>query len=84
MNRIASYLEVDPAVSRIILNGYTDKTGNEIYNQELSHMRLDAVQEYLLDKNIPAERIIAINHGARKKGGRTKKTSVHIQLEKQQ
>ena len=83
LNRIASYLEVDPTISRIILNGFADKSGDDIYNQELSQMRLDAVQEYLIDKAVPAELIITINHGPRKKGSRAKNRRVHVRLEKQ-
>ncbi len=82
LNRIASYLEVDPTITRIILNGFADKTGDDIYNQELSQIRVDTVQEYLLNKGVPAELIIGINHGPRKKGSQAKNRRVHIRLEK--
>ncbi len=83
LDRIASYLEVDPEITRIILNGFADKSGDDIYNQELSQMRMDTVQEYLMRKGVPAELIISINHGPRKKGSRAKNRRVHIRMEKQ-
>jgi len=82
LDRIASYLEADPTISHIILNGFADKSGDDIYNQELSQMRMDAVQEYLLNKGVPAELMISINHGPRKKGSRAKNRRVHIRMEK--
>ncbi len=80
LKRIASYLKVDPTVSHIILNGFANS--NDIYDQELSQMRLDSVREYLLDKGAPAKQIITITHDSSKKGNRKKKRLVHIYLEK--
>ncbi len=82
LERIASYLEVDPSITHIILNGYSDRTGDALYNEELSQMRVDAVQDYLIDKGVPAELLVTFHHGARNKGSRASNRRVRIQLQR--
>ncbi len=83
LKRIIAYLKVDPAISRIILTGYANRDSNELYNQELSQMRLDTVQEYLTNSAVPAELIVSINLNDRAKNSRKTKRGVHIRLEKE-
>ncbi len=82
LRRIVSYLEIDPSIIRIILSGYADSSGDELYNQELAQMRADAVQEYLLEKGVPAELIIIYNRGPQKRGNKARNRRVHILLQK--
>jgi outer membrane protein OmpA-like peptidoglycan-associated protein len=46
------------------LNGYTDAKGDEVYNQDLSERRADAVKRFLLEKfGIDGSRLIAVGYG---------------------
>lgn len=45
------------------IEGHTDNAGSEAYNLKLSQDRADAVKSYLMQHNIPSERIAAIGFG---------------------
>jgi len=50
--------------SRIVLNGHTDATGSDGYNQDLSDRRAASVRAYLIEKfGIAADRLVAIGYG---------------------
>jgi outer membrane protein OmpA-like peptidoglycan-associated protein len=50
--------------SRFALNGHTDASGSDAYNQALSERRAAAVRAYLIDKfGIDDDRLIAIGYG---------------------
>ncbi len=66
LDRLASYLEVDRSIRHVILNGYTTKSGNRIYNQELVQLRLDRVQEYLMERGVPGELLVAMQREGKK------------------
>ncbi|MGI9402354.1 MAG: OmpA family protein [Rhizobiaceae bacterium] len=52
------------AESRIALNGHTDASGSDGYNQALSDRRAAAVRDYLINSfGIAADRLIAIGYG---------------------
>ncbi|RKQ49344.1 outer membrane protein OmpA-like peptidoglycan-associated protein [Roseivirga pacifica] len=73
---------------KLLLSGYTDNTGPAAFNLELSKKRAAAVEKYLEDKGIAADRIrsqgfgeedpIADNGTA---AGRAKNRRVHIDIE---
>ena len=46
------------------VEGHTDAKGKNEYNQELSARRALAVQAYLIDQNVAAERLQAEGKGA--------------------
>lgn len=48
---------------RIVVTGHTDRFGSDAYNQKLSERRALAVKDYLVSKNIPANRIDAEGKG---------------------
>lgn len=50
--------------SRWIINGYTDNSGNEKSNLELSGKRANAVQRYLIMKGVKADHLYADGHGS--------------------
>ena len=60
-----SYSALDTLIKQLTLNktmaieikGHTDNKGDEIKNQELSERRAKAVFDYLVSKNIPANRL---------------------------
>lgn len=57
---------LDPALvnSSLVLNGHTDAAGSDIYNQQLSQRRANAVKAYLQSRfHIADHRLIAIGFG---------------------
>jgi outer membrane protein OmpA-like peptidoglycan-associated protein len=48
------------------IGGYTDDTGGEEYNQQLSQKRAEAVRDYLVSKGIDASRLKAVGYGQSK------------------
>jgi outer membrane protein OmpA-like peptidoglycan-associated protein len=56
----------DPSLkgNTFILAGYTDGKGGDVYNQELSERRADAVKRYLAEKyGIAAENLVTVGYG---------------------
>jgi outer membrane protein OmpA-like peptidoglycan-associated protein len=47
----------------IIVEGNTDSQGSEAYNQDLSQRRADAVRDYLVQRDYPADRIQSRGRG---------------------
>jgi outer membrane protein OmpA-like peptidoglycan-associated protein len=47
----------------VIVEGHTDSTGSDAYNQALSQRRADAVLNYLVRKGVPANRLTARGFG---------------------
>jgi OOP family OmpA-OmpF porin len=47
----------------IVATGHTDRFGSEQYNQKLSERRAQAVKEFLVSREIPANRITAVGKG---------------------
>ncbi|MRG44260.1 OmpA family protein [Chitinophaga sp. SYP-B3965] len=50
--------------SFLLLDGHTDNEGSDAFNKKLSLQRSEAVKTYLVNKGIPASRIITNGHGA--------------------
>ncbi len=48
---------------RFEVNGYTDSTGPDAFNQTLSEKRADAVKAYIISKGGAADRVTAAGHG---------------------
>src|SRR6185312_10788975 len=53
IDRLATFLQKNPN-ERLIIEGYTDSTGSEEYNEELSQRRAQAVADALAAHGIPA------------------------------
>lgn len=62
LRQIAEALKQNPD-SQILVEGYTDSTGSEQYNQDLSRRRAEAVKESFVEQGIPPERIRTEGHG---------------------
>lgn len=84
-----AYIEADPAVSRIQLDGHSDNVGDRLRNRELSRQRVLAVQEYLTGRGIDPELITTRFHGERypvaantSAAGRAKNRRVTLRLER--
>lgn len=48
---------------KLEIAGYTDRTGNEVANLHLSRLRADRVRSLLLEKGLPADRLVARGMG---------------------
>lgn len=62
LDRIAQILNAYPQTT-IRVEGYTDNTGTEAYNQQLSEQRANSVKNALVQRGISPSRIIAIGMG---------------------
>jgi outer membrane protein OmpA-like peptidoglycan-associated protein len=62
IDRLATFLQKNPN-ERLIIEGYTDSTGSEDYNQELSQRRAQAVADVLAGQGVPASRYQVVGKG---------------------
>jgi outer membrane protein OmpA-like peptidoglycan-associated protein len=58
-----STLLKDRPRSTIYIEGYTDSSGPESYNLDLSQRRADAVRDFLIDSGISPNRIVTRGYG---------------------
>jgi len=56
LHEVAPVLRDNPDAP-VVVAGYTDSTGDPVYNQQLSQKRATAVRDYLVGQGIAAERI---------------------------
>lgn len=63
LNGIVEYLKVDPTVNRIILDGYSDNSGNRLTNRELSRRRALAVMDFFKAHGFDESQISLRFHG---------------------
>lgn len=59
---LMTFLQEHPERS-LIIEGYTDSTGSDAYNQDLSFRRAEAVRDFLIDNGISSDRIVARGYG---------------------
>lgn len=62
IDRLATFLQKNPN-ERLIIEGYTDSTGSEEYNEELSQRRAQAVANVLAGQGVPASRYQVVGKG---------------------
>jgi len=62
LDEVAVILEKNPEI-KVEINGYTDNTGPDAYNQWLSEKRARAVEEYLENKGVDPSRLTAKGYG---------------------
>jgi outer membrane protein OmpA-like peptidoglycan-associated protein len=89
LDLVALYVSSDPSVEYIYIDGHTDVIGSRRDNRELSKVRAEKVTSYLLEKGVPAGKIISRYHGERYPSttnntaqGRERNRRVTIRLEK--
>jgi outer membrane protein OmpA-like peptidoglycan-associated protein len=63
LNELAQTLEDHPELLRIRIEGHTDSRGSAVANKDLSARRAEAVQVYLVGRNIEPGRLDAIGFG---------------------
>jgi len=63
LTRVADYVNVDPSVKRIMVNGHTDNHGRKRLNIPLSEARALTVKNFLVEQgNIPENKIVTSFH----------------------
>lgn len=66
LDAIAAFLLRDTSVKHAKVEGHADDRGSHTYNNTLSEQRALAVREYLLKKQVPAEKLLVRYFGKRK------------------
>ena len=59
----ASQVLMEYPKTAVIVQGHTDSTGTEQYNEELSQRRARAVENYLISRGLDAGRVTTIGYG---------------------
>ena len=62
LNELASNFSQYPD-NRIVVEGHTDSTGGDAYNQRLSEQRAGTVADYLIERRVPADNVIVYGYG---------------------
>lgn len=62
LGKLAGFLDKYPERTALI-EGHTDSTGSDAYNQALSERRADAVKSYLVGQGIDSNRLVASGKG---------------------
>lgn len=58
LDKFAEYLKRPPELKKLVIQGFTDSVGSDVYNKKLSLKRAQSVASYLIKKHqIPAARI---------------------------
>lgn len=60
---LLTYLNANPDVTRLRIEGHTDVRAGEDYNQKLSERRALAVADWLVDQGIDSDRLLAVAFG---------------------
>ncbi len=69
LNEVFEQLARSP-LDRVLITGFTDKSGNAAVNLALSEQRAKAVRAYLLQRGIAADRLMVNYYGDSRSGGR--------------
>ena len=60
--RLVEFLKLNPD-RKVLIEGHTDSIGSSEYNLQLSLLRAELVQSFLVGNGLPADRITAIGYG---------------------
>ncbi len=64
LDNLAAAMTSDLDAYKFVLEGHTDATGSDSYNQALSERRADAVRDYLVEEHhVEAQRLEAVGKG---------------------
>jgi outer membrane protein OmpA-like peptidoglycan-associated protein len=63
LDLILQYMQADPTVNRVVLDGHSDNSGNRLTNRDLSRRRGVTVMDYLIANGVPEEQITLRFHG---------------------
>ena len=60
--RLVEFLKGNPD-RQILIEGHTDSTGSSEYNLQLSLLRAESIQSFLVGNGVPADRVTAVGYG---------------------
>lgn len=60
---VADTLLAHPEIARIEIGGHTDSRGTDEYNRDLSQRRVETVRDYLIERGVEPERLVAKGYG---------------------
>ena len=63
LTEIKAVIDAHPEITKIEVQGHTDDSGSEDFNQNLSQMRADAVRKWLIEAGVPGEKLVAKGYG---------------------
>jgi OOP family OmpA-OmpF porin len=63
LEQLKIFLDQNPQVTKLRVEGHTDNVGNDADNITLSGQRALTIKKWLVDKGIPKERVIAAGFG---------------------
>jgi len=66
LSEVATVLIANPQIHKVEVQGHTDSDGNDAYNLDLSQRRVDSVVEFLVNKGVERERLLAKGYGETK------------------
>jgi outer membrane protein OmpA-like peptidoglycan-associated protein len=62
LGRLAAFLKDYPDRA-VLVEGHTDNTGSDEYNQSLSERRAESVRSFLISDGVDAQRVLARGYG---------------------
>lgn len=63
LTEIKAVIDAHPEITKIEVQGHTDDSGSEAFNDSLSQMRADAVRRWLIEAGVPGEKLVAKGYG---------------------
>ena len=66
LDQLKLFLDQNPQVTKLRIEGHTDNVGNDADNQTLSGQRALTIKNYLAEKGIKRERLLAVGFGESK------------------
>ena len=68
LEELLAYLQANPELELLRIEGHADSTGSPRYNYELSVERAEAVRDWLLERDVASERLQAVGSGEARPG----------------
>jgi OOP family OmpA-OmpF porin len=63
IDQVITKMKENDVFAKVKVVGHTDKLGSDAYNQKLSERRANQVREYMINKGIDANRLVAVGMG---------------------
>lgn len=63
LDKLLVFMQADPSVNHVLLDGHSDNSGNRLVNRDLSRRRAMAVQDYLLAHGLNESQVTLRFHG---------------------
>jgi outer membrane protein OmpA-like peptidoglycan-associated protein len=63
LNQVASVLKANPQITKVRVEGHTDRWGDKAHNMKLSQDRAQSVVDYLVSRGIEKDRLEPVGYG---------------------